>query len=45
MKKNKGITGTGTDETNVYGAGNAQLFYVWEPSGKLNHCRMRVRQN
>lgn len=45
VAKNKGISGSRTDETFVASRGNAQLFYVWELSGKLNHCRMRVRKN
>lgn len=44
LKKNKGISQSRTDETLVYDSGSAQLYYVWELSGKLNHCRMRVRQ-
>jgi hypothetical protein len=43
VKKEKGITGSRTDETLVYSTGSAQLYYVWELSGKLNHCRLRVR--
>lgn len=43
LKKNKGISGSGTDETFIYGSGGASLYYVWELSGKLNHCRLRVR--
>lgn len=43
MTKQKGITGTGTDETLIYSNGRARLYYVWEISGKLNHCLLRVR--
>ncbi|MBA2432530.1 MAG: hypothetical protein H0V56_10515 [Chthoniobacterales bacterium] len=43
VRKNKGISGSRTDETLIYRTGNAELYYVWEISGKLNHCRLRVR--
>lgn len=43
--KNKGVSGSRSDETLIYGNGAASLYYVWEISGKLNHCRLRVRQN
>lgn len=45
VKKEKGITASGTDETLIYSSGNARLYYVWEISGKLNHCRLRVRDS
>lgn len=45
VKKEKGINGTGADETLIYTAGSASLYYVWEISGKLNHCLLRVRQS
>jgi hypothetical protein len=45
VPKQKGITGTRTDETRIYANGRAHLYYVWEPSGKVNHCRLRVRQD
>lgn len=45
VKKEKGITGSRTDETLLYGNGRASLYYVWELSGQLNHCRLRVRDN
>jgi hypothetical protein len=45
VKKQKGITGSGTDETLIYTNTRASLYYVWELSGALNHCRLRVRQN
>ncbi len=45
VKKQKGITGSRTDETLVYRNGRAALYYVWELSGKLNHCRLRVRDS
>lgn len=45
VPKQKGITGSGTDETFIYASGRAHLYYVWEPSGKVNHCRLRVREN
>jgi hypothetical protein len=45
VRKEKGITQSGTDETFIYGTGRARLYYVWELSGKLNHCRLRVRED
>jgi hypothetical protein len=45
LKKQKGITGSGTDETFIYGNGRASLYYVWEISGRLDHCLLRVREN
>jgi hypothetical protein len=45
VPKQKGITGSRTDETLIYSGGNARLYYVWELSGKLNHCRLRVRED
>lgn len=44
VKKEKGITQSGTDETFISSNGRASLYYVWELSGKLNHCRLRVRE-
>ena len=41
--KQKGISGSRTDETWLYGNGRASLYYVWEISGTLNHCLLRVR--
>jgi hypothetical protein len=41
--KQKGITGSRTDETLIYQNGRARLYYVWEISGKLNSCLLRVR--
>lgn len=43
LSKQKGITGSGTDETLIYTNSRARLYYVWEISGRLNHCRLRVR--
>lgn len=43
VPKEKGITQSGTDETLIYASSNARLYYVWEISGTLNHCRVRVR--
>jgi len=43
VNKEKGITHSGTDETLIYSNGRAALYYVWEISGKLNHCLLRVR--
>ena len=45
VPKQKGITGSRTDETLIYGSGRARLYYVWEISGKLNHCLVRVRED
>jgi hypothetical protein len=45
VPKQKGITQSRTDETLIYNAGRAWLYYVWEPSGKLNHCLLRVRHD
>jgi hypothetical protein len=45
VPKEKGITGTRTDETMIHANGRARLYYVWEPSGKVNHCRLRVRED
>ena len=44
VKKEKGITHSGTDETLIYSNGRAALYYVWEIS-KLNHCMLRVRES
>jgi hypothetical protein len=43
VPKEKGITGSGTDETLIYRNGRAALYYVWEISGKINHCLLRIR--
>jgi hypothetical protein len=43
MTKQKGISNSRTDETLIYWNGRAQLYYVWEISGNLNHCLLRVR--
>jgi hypothetical protein len=45
VPKQKGITGSRTDETLIYDSGRAHLYYVWEISGELNHCRLRVRED
>ncbi len=45
VPKQKGITHSGTDETLIYSNGRASLYYVWEISGILNHCLLRVREN
>lgn len=45
VPKQKGITHSRTDETFIFDSGRARLYYVWEPSGKLNHCLLRVREN
>lgn len=45
VRKQKGITQSRTDETIIYDSGRARLYYVWELSGKLNHCRLRVRED
>ena len=43
VPKHKGITHSGTDETFLYRNAAASLYYVWEISGVLNHCLLRVR--
>lgn len=43
--KQKGNTGSRTDETLIYQNGRARLYYVWEISGKLNCCLLRVRDD
>lgn len=45
VKKEKGISGTRTDETLIYSNGRASLYYVWEISGRLDHCLLRVRED
>jgi hypothetical protein len=45
VRKQKGITESGTDETLIHASDRARLYYVWEISGKLNHCRLRVRED
>lgn len=45
VPKQKGITHSGTDETLIYDSGSAYLYYVWELSGKLDSCRLRVREH
>ena len=45
VKKQKGTNGSRTDETLLYTNSRASLYYVWELSGALNHCRLRVREN
>jgi hypothetical protein len=45
VRKEKGISRTGADETLIYSDGRASLYYVWELSGKLNHCLLRVREH
>ena len=43
VPKQKGISGSRTDETLIYHNARASLYYVWELSGELNHCLLRVR--
>jgi hypothetical protein len=43
VKKQKGITGSRADETFIYSNGRAALYYVWEISGRIDHCLLRVR--
>jgi hypothetical protein len=45
VKKQKGITGSRTDETLLYSNGYAALYYVWEISGRIDHCLLRVRDS
>jgi hypothetical protein len=44
VQKQKGISHSRTDETLLYQSGRASLYYVWEISGELNHCVLRVRE-
>src|SRR4051794_19892062 len=44
MKKEQGISGSPTDETLIYTDGRTSLYYVWEISGRLNHCLLRSRE-
>lgn len=45
VPKQKGISQSGTDETFIHNTGRARLYYVWEPSEKVNHCLLRVRED
>ncbi len=45
VRKEKGISHSRTDETFVYSNGRASLYYVWEISGEINSCLLRVREN
>jgi hypothetical protein len=45
VPKQKGITGSRTDETLIYTNGTASLYYVWEISGQLNSCLLRLRND
>ena len=45
VKKQKGITGSRTDETLIYNNGRTALYYVWEISGRIDHCLLRVRDS
>jgi len=42
-QKEKGLPGSRTDETLIYSNGRAALYYVWDISGRINHCILRVR--
>lgn len=44
VRKEKGNTHTRTDETLIYQNGKAKLYFVWEISGTLNSCILRVRE-
>ena len=44
VEKQEGISHNRTDETLLYQSACASLYYVWEISGKLNHCLLRVRE-
>jgi hypothetical protein len=44
IPKQKGISHSRTDETLLYSNGRASLYYVWEISGSLNNCVLRVRE-
>jgi hypothetical protein len=43
VPKVHGITHSRTDEVPIYSNRRATLYYVWEISGHLNHCLLRVR--
>ena len=43
VRKQKGNTHTRTDETLIYQNGKAKLYFVWEISGTLNSCILRIR--
>ena len=45
VPKQKGMTHSRTDETLIYSDGHSSLYYVWQISGELNHCLLRVREN
>jgi hypothetical protein len=45
MTKQKGISNSRTDETLIYRNARAALYYVWEISGRLDHCLLRVRDD
>jgi hypothetical protein len=45
VHKNKGISHSRTDETLIYSNGGGSLYYVWEISGRLNNCLLRVRND
>jgi hypothetical protein len=45
VPKQKGITGSRTDETLIYSNGAAALYYVWEISGQIDHCLLRIRDS
>jgi hypothetical protein len=44
VKKQKGISHSGTDETLIYENRYASLYYVWEISGTLDSCLLRIRE-
>ena len=45
VPKQKGLTHSRTDETLIYRNGHSSLYYVWQISGELNHCLLRVRES
>ena len=45
VPKNKGISHSRTDETLIYSNRGGSLYYVWEISGRLNSCLLRVRND
>jgi hypothetical protein len=45
VPKAHGITHSRTDEVPIYRNGRATLYYVWEISGRINDCLLRVRED
>ncbi len=43
VQKQKGISHSGADETLIYQNSGGSLYYVWEISGKIDSCLLRIR--